>query len=331
MANVLICGNSGFIGRNLLERYETAADVFGWMNYEGIEKSLYLTHQQNKVSGPFKRAYDLLSERDVYNVLHKYRKIDVVVQLAAATSGAKDTIHNPSAQVTNNAIMNSLLLRQAAAVGVKHFIFFSCTTMYPGDQDVVPVKEEDFDPNRIPEKYFGVAWTKVYIEKMCEFYSQTSDMSCTVLRHSNIYGPHDKFFNENSHVMPSLISKVVKADNNTSIELWGDGTETRDFVYIKDLVNLIKIIIDEGPKEKFNLFNVGGGVSYPIREVAEMIIKASGKNLDITIDTSKPTIKTKLVLDNTKIEQAYPKWKRKYSLKEGIGETLSWINERLKI
>ena len=92
--------------------------------------------------------------------------IDIIIQAAATTSGARDIVNKPYIHVTDNAIMNSLLFRWAFEKRVRQVIFFSCTVMYPSSE--VALVEQDFDANReLYEKYFGVGWTKVYIEKMC--------------------------------------------------------------------------------------------------------------------------------------------------------------------
>jgi nucleoside-diphosphate-sugar epimerase len=116
-------------------------------------------------------------------------KPDVVIQAAATTSGSKDIVNNPSLHVTDNAVMNSYIFREAVSAKVKHVVFFSCTVMYPSSDVAIP---EDTAPDPHP-RYFGVAHTKMYIEKMAEFYSRIGETKFTVIRHSNIYGPHDKF------------------------------------------------------------------------------------------------------------------------------------------
>ena len=102
--------------------------------------------------------------------------------------------------------MNSYLFRAAFEHKVKHVIFFSCTVMYPSSEHAL--KETDFDANKaLYPRYFGVGNTKLYIEKMCEFYAGISDTKFTAIRHSNIYGPHDKFDLERSHVFGEQLQK----------------------------------------------------------------------------------------------------------------------------
>ena len=157
----MICGATGFIGRNLI-------------NYFLDKKSykIYATYNNRK---PFKIDQfgeninwikaNLLSQKDVVNAL---RNKDIVIQAAATTSGSKDILQRPYIHVTDNAIMNSLLLRESLNAGIKHFIFFSCSIMYQSSE--IAVKEDQWNPRqKINQNYFGAAHTKLYIEKMLDF------------------------------------------------------------------------------------------------------------------------------------------------------------------
>ena len=251
--------------------------------------------------------------------------MDIIIQAAATTSGAKEIVSKPYYHVTDNAVMNSLIFRSAFEQNVKRVIFFSCTVMYqPSD---VAVKETDFDANKeIFKSYFGVGWTKVYIEKMCEFYSRISKTQYTVIRHSNIYGPYDKYDLERSHVFGATLTKVMTAQSGT-ITVWGDGTEERDLLYVSDLVSFVHRAID-AQTSPFEIFNVGYGQSIPIRDLVAKIIQHSGRNLTISYDTSKPTIKTKLFLDCAKAKEMLG-WSSTISLDQGINITLAWYRTNI--
>ena len=155
---------------------------------------------------------------------------DILVQAAATTSGAKEIVNKPYYHVTDNAVMNSLIFRSAFEHNIGHVIFFSCTVMHQSSDK--PLKEDDFDANKgMHPRYFGVGWTKVYIEKMCEFYSRISSTKYTVVRHSNIFGPYDKFDLERSHVFGATMTKVMTAKDGGKIVVWGTGEEERDLLY----------------------------------------------------------------------------------------------------
>jgi len=313
---VLVCGASGFIGRNIVEK---------WSGREDME--LYGTYFRTPPRGSILQnrkisllKVDLTSREQVDELI---QGMDVVIQAAAVTTGAKDTITRPYIHVTDNAVMNSIIFRACFENQVKHVVFFSCTTMYPSGDG--PVKEEDFDYN-VTDKYFGVGWTKVYLEKMCEFYSRIGTTKYTVIRHSNIYGPYDKFDLDRSHVLGATIAKVIHARDGR-IVVWGDGSEARDLLCVSDLVDFVEIIL-ASQQEPFELVNLGFGSSIPIKQLVEKVIEISGKNISIEYDRTKPTIDFKLTLDVGKARKKYG-WRPSVPLEEGLRRTLSWYRENL--
>jgi nucleoside-diphosphate-sugar epimerase len=310
---ILVCGATGFIGRNVAEHLSQRDDfeVYGtYLNSEPYENS--------KIN--FLNA-NLKNEQDVKEVV---QGIDVIVQMAATTSGAKDITTKPYIHVTDNAVMNSLLLRSVFDEGVKQFIFPSCTVMYPSSE--TPLKETDFTGEVFP-KYFGVGWTKVYVEKMCEFFSGLGKTKHTVIRHSNIYGPHDKFDLERSHVFGATMTKVMTAKDK--LVIWGSGEEKRDLLYVSDLADFIERAIDK-QESGFGLYNVGLGNAISIDGLVRKITSASGKHLRIENDLTKPTIKTSLCLDTTKAKTDFG-WEPRVSLDEGILKTMKWYKENIDI
>ncbi|HVZ12546.1 MAG TPA: NAD-dependent epimerase/dehydratase family protein [Patescibacteria group bacterium] len=308
---VLVCGASGFIGRNIAERLAARSDltVYG----------TYLT-EKPEIKGVKLVKVDLTDAREVDKII---KGKDIVIQAAAVTSGAKDILSKPYIHVTDNAVMNSLIFKSCFANRVKHVVFFSCTVMYPNK--ATPVKEQDFT-FEITDKYFGVGWTKVYLEKMCEFYSKLGGTKYTAIRHSNMYGPYDKYDLERSHFFGATITKVLTAKDK-NIVVWGDGSEKRDLLYISDLVDFVEIVIKK-QKEKFELVNLGFDKAYSVKEVIKKIIKISGKKLQIEYDNSKPTIKFNLTVNSQKARNKY-NWKPKISIDKGIEKTIEWYNENI--
>jgi len=192
-----------------------------------------------------------------------------------------------------------------------------------------PVKETDFDANKqIFPSYFGVGWTKVYIEKMCEFYSRIGATKFTVIRHSNIYGPYDKFDLEKSHVFGATLTKVLAAGEGGTIKVWGSGEEERDLLYVSDLVDFVGLALTK-QEAKFALYNCGYGSSIAIKDLVKKIIQCSGMKVKIEYDLSKPTIKTKLCLDTAKAKNELG-WSSKVSLEDGIKKTMHWHKENIR-
>lgn len=310
---ILICGSTGFIGRNIAEAF---AENNSFEVYGTYLKSKPLKNPKIKMT-----KADLTDKNDVNNAI---KGMDIVIQTAATTSGAKDIINKPYYHVTDNTIMNALVFRAVFEHKISHLIFFSCTVMYQSSD--VPVKETDFDPNKeIYPSYFGGAWMKVYNEKMCEFYSRISDTKLTVIRHSNIYGPYDKYDLEKSHVFGATVTKVMSAKEGDKIVVWGEGKEERDLLYVSDLVEFVKLAIYK-QKSKFELFNVGLGSSISVSNLVKKIVEHSCKNISVEYDLTRPTIKTKLCLDITKAKKILG-WAPKINLDEGIKKTVLWYKK----
>ncbi|HOW35317.1 MAG TPA: NAD-dependent epimerase/dehydratase family protein [Candidatus Omnitrophota bacterium] len=313
---MLICGATGFIGRNMAEYFAKQNDFEVYGTFHGSKPYDYPGIKLIKT--------DL---RDAANVDKVVAGMDAIIQAAATTSGAKDTVYKPYYHVTDNAVMNSLIYRSAFEHKVSHVIFFSCTTMYPASDK--PLKENDFDANKgVPPSYFGVGWTKVYLEKMCEFYARLGQTKFTAIRHSNIYGPYDKYDLERSHVFGATVAKVMTAAEGGAITVWGTGDEARDLLYVSDLVDFVDRVLKK-QKNPFELVNLGCGCAVSINEIVKKIIRHAGKNIVIKHDTDKPTIKTSLCVDATKAEELFG-WHSTISLDEGIAKTLDWYQKNIR-
>jgi len=312
---ILVCGATGFIGRNVVERLLVRRDFHITAIFHDTPP--FESKSVNWVAADLTRADD---------VEHVVDGADVIIQAAATTSGSKDIVTKPHIHTTDNAVMNSLLLRAAFNHGVKHFLFFSCSVMY--QPSPFPLKEGDFDPGKeLVANYFGVGWSKIYIEKMCEFFSRISKLKCTVLRHSNIFGPYDKYDLDRSHVFGATITKVMTADNDDALAIWGTGEEGRDLLYVSDLMDCVELAVDCQETE-FGLYNVGSGHAVTIKELVRRIIAASGKQLRIEHDLTKPNIPTTLSLDCNRVRQAFG-WTPRVTLDEGIVRTLEWYRQNM--
>lgn len=308
---VLITGASGFMGRNIAESFLQRPDEYNVLCLKWKRPITY-TVVADVVSG-----FDLVDEYEV-KLLLAGLKPDIIIHAAATTSGSKDIVERPYLHVTDNAAMGSFLFRYAHEYGVKHVIFLSCGVMYPsGDK---PRREEDFNYN-IEPAYFGVGWTKVYLERMCEFYSRLGRTKFTAIRHSNCFGPHDKYDLERSHMFGATVRKVMDAQNGDVITVWGDGTPARDLIHVSEVVRFIDIILDRQDKP-FELVNVGYGKAIRVSEVVSTIIECSGKDLTMEFDVSKPTIPFTLALDTSRAE-AYG-WSRTLTFWEAVKKTIDW-------
>ncbi len=258
--------------------------------------------------------------RDGKSVARLLEGMDVVIQAAATTSGVRDIVSTPYIHVTDNAVMNSLLLRACHSARVSHFVFFSCSVMYEPRE--MPWREEEWDEGgEIHRNYFGTAWTKIYIEKMCEFFSRLGVTRHTVIRHTNVYGPHDKFDLERSHVFGATVTKVMTSKTG-AVTVWGTGEEARDLLYVDDLVRFVELAIDR-QASPYELLHAGAGKAVRIRDLVSQIVAASGKDLRVEHDLNGPTIKTSFALDSGRAFELLG-WRPQVPLEAGIAKTLRW-------
>jgi GDP-L-fucose synthase len=309
--NILICGATGFIGKNIALNLCLNKTYKVFCTYN--KKKPYFNKNINWIKIDLRKRNKLDSAT---------KDIDIIIQAAATTSGVKAIIQKPYEHVTDNVILNSLLLESAYRNKVKHFIFFSCSVMYQSSKK--PLRESDFDPNNeIHPNYFGAANTKLYIEKLCNFYSRIGITKFTCIRHSNIYGPNDKFDLQKGHFLAATIKKVFS--KKKEIIVWGDGSERRDLLHVSDLINFIKLVI-KNQKAKFRIYNCGYGKSFSIKELISKIIFFSKKDKKIIFDKFKPTIQTFVCL-NSGLAFRELKWKKKINIDEGIQSTIKWYNK----
>lgn len=315
MKNILICGATGFIGRNLLDYY-----------YKQGKYNITATHFNRPAIEGYEGVKWVKADlRDPETVKQILQGIDIVLQFAATTSGSKDITSRPYIHVTDNAVMNSLLLRECYEQSIEHFVFPSCTVMYQPSPTALSESDFNGDEELFPT-YFGVGNTKVYIEKMCEFFSRLGRTKHTVMRHSNMYGPYDKYDLERSHMFGATITKVMTSEDG-KVNVWGTGEEARDLLYVEDLVKFVDAAL-ENQQNPYELFNVGLGEATQVKEVVNKIVKYSGRDLEIVHDLSKPTIPTSLFLNCTKAKETLG-WEPETTLDEGIVKTLNWYKENI--
>ncbi len=311
---ILILGASGFIGYNCLIHFAK--------NKNYIVSGTYNNNKPKNIKGVKLYKIDLTNIEKIKNI---FKGVDILIQAAATTSGAKDILSKPYMHVNDNAIMNSFVTKIAYDNQIKHVIIFSCTVMYKSSK--YALKEDDFDPNdEMYDKYFGAGWMKVFVEKMSEFYSRFKVNKYTLIRHTNIYGPYDKFDLEKSHVFGATITKVIN-NKKSIIDVWGDGKEKRNFLYVSDLMRFIDLVIKK-QKTYFEVFNVGSKDSISVADLVKQIILISKKNILIEYQKTKPTLKTDILIDSSKAKKIVG-WEPKVSLSQGIKKTILWYKKNL--
>ena len=243
--NIALCGATGFIGK------------ISFLPYEIASYSCAFWHKTPPFQTPIPVNWIECDFLNPSSFSGCFDDVDLVLQFAAVTSGAKDIVQSPHLYVTSNAIINSNILHEFSSSKnhLEAFNFPSCSIVYPSS--LAPAAENSVDYNLIHPVYFGAAHTKLYIEKQIEFFARNNCFSATVIRHSNVYGPHDKFFSLQGHVLSSAFSKILKSES--TVEIWGDGSSLRDLIYIDDFIEFIKLFLNEN-RPSFGIFNCGRGI-----------------------------------------------------------------------
>jgi len=306
---VLVCGATGFIGRNLVEALSCRADL--------EVHAVRFTRPAYDLTGVTWHQADL---RDAAAVSSLVNEFDVVIQAAATTSGSGDIVARPYIHVTDNAVMNSLLLRACFDAKVGQFVFFSCSVMYqPRDE---PWREDEWDASHeMHPNYFASGWTKLYIEKMCEFFSRQGVTRHTVIRHTNVYGPHDKFDLQRSHMFGASVTKAMTSKDGRVL-VWGTGEEARDLLYVDDLVRFVELAMDR-QRTPYEMLHASAGHAVQVKDVVARIVRASGRDLRIEHDLQGPTIRTSFALDSQRAKQLLD-WEPQVSFDEGVRRTVEW-------
>jgi len=313
---VIILGGSGFIGKSLVNFFSKLK------NY-----NVTATFNKNKPIIINKKVKWLKADLRIYDdCLKVLKNKDIVIQCAATTSGSKTILKKPYEHVTDNAIINSQILRASYERKIKHFIFTSCTVMYGHSKK--GLNENNVNEKKIFKPYYGVANTKLYIEKMCKFYSDISNIKFSIIRHSNIYGPYDKFDLNMGHFMATAIMKAQNKNNKT-ILINGHGNEKRDFLYIDDLINFIKLLIHK-QKSNFEIINCTYGRSYSINEILKKIIRFSKNKKTVEKNLLNKSLNVDILVNSLKAKKIL-KWKPRVRLHEGIKKTINWYRNNSSI
>ena len=314
---ILILGGVGFIGTNLIKYYLNK-------DYE-IHATHHNTSPRFTNSKIVYYNTDLTKENEVIELFRSI-KPHIVLHAAAVTTGSKDVLEQPYLHVTDNAIMNSLIFRECYLQKIEHCIFLSCTVMYQSKD--FAQKESDWNANDpIYPNYLGVGSMKVFSEKMCDFYSRLGDTKFTAIRHSNVFGPHDKFDLNRCHLVPAMIRKVAE-DEKIQVNGGKENEPRRDIIYIDDLCSFIDLCIKK-QKEKYELINCGYGQAFSVTDIIKLIQEINKCNKEIVYNVSKPNIPTTVVLDCNKANSLLG-WIPKTKIKDGLKKTLDWFEKNVR-
>jgi GDP-L-fucose synthase len=300
---VLVTGGGGFLGSHLVERLQT----------EGIE--------------PFvarRRDYDLTREADTER-LFAAAEPELVFHLAAEVGGIGANRASPGRYWYANLVMGANVLEQARVRGVGKTVLLGTICAYPKFTPV-PFREDELWDG-YPEETnapYGVAKKALLVG--AQAYREQYGTNAVYLLPVNLYGPRDNFDLETSHVIPALIRKMVEARENGDgeIVLWGDGSPTREFLYVDDCVEALWLTAQR--YDGVEPVNVGSGEEIAIRELAALVAELTGFEGEIVWDASRPNGQPRRRLDVSRAEQLFG-FRASTRLREGLERTIAWYRE----
>jgi len=299
----LVTGGGGFLGTHVVDR----------LHAEGIEPIVAR-----------RRDYDLTRWEDTERLFHD-TKPELVLHLAAEVGGIGANRANPGRYWYANLMMGAHVLEQARIHGTRKLVIAGTICAYPKFAPV-PFLEEDLW-NGYPEETnapYGVAKKTVLVG--AQAYREQYGTNAIFLLPVNLYGPGDNFDLETSHVIPALIRKMVEAGERGEQEvvLWGDGTPTREFLYVDDCVEGLALAAEH--YDGADPVNLGTGEEIAIGDLARLVRDATGFTGTIRWDTSRPNGQPRRRLDTTRAEELFG-FTAAVPLEEGLARTVAWYRE----
>ena len=302
---ILITGGYGFLGQ--------------WV----FKKLIDHGYKENEIIRFRSKDFDLTEQNETRKLLNKY-KPNTVIHLAARVGGIGANKENPGKFFYDNMAMGVNIIEASRAHDVKEFIQVGTVCSYPKFCPI-PFKETDLW-NGYPEETnapYGIAKKALYT--MLEGYCEQYNFNSMVFVPCNLYGPGDNFDPKSSHVIPALIKKIIYAKNNNidSVDCWGDGSATREFLYVKDCAEII--IKSLGKIGQYRICNIGSGFEKEtsIKDLVYNICKVVGYKGNINWQTDKPNGQPRRLVDSSQLND-FIDYQEFTPLEQGLKETIDW-------
>jgi GDP-D-mannose 3', 5'-epimerase len=314
---ILVTGAGGFIGHHLVKRLKAEGN---WVRGVDVKLPEYESTAADE--------FDVADLRNYDNCLHATRaRIDHVYNLAADMGGIGYITASHADISRNNILINAHMLEASRMNSVSRFLFSSSACVYAGYKqtaaDVSPLREEDAYPAD-PEPGYG--WEKLFAEELCRYYRRDYKFETRIVRFHNVYGPLGTYAGGKEKAPAAISRKVALADNGSEIEIWGDGEQTRSFMYIDDCVEGLVRLMASGYSEPLNL---GTDRLVSINGLVGLIAAIAGKRLVSRHDVTKPQGVRGRNSDNTRLVHTLG-WAPSISLETGLAITYKWIEGELR-
>jgi GDP-L-fucose synthase len=302
-SRIVVTGATGFLGRHVMAELEKR----GYKNVIGLGS----------------KDYDLTEQFEVRQMF-KEQKPDAVVHLAAYVGGILANKSYPADFNYRNLAINTSVIHEAWKSGVKKFLTVIGGCSYPATASS-PISEDQLWNGYPQPESAPYSLAKAMAYEQCKAYRRQYDFNAIVLVPGNIYGPHDNFSLQNSHVIPALIRKFYEAKQKGTVEVvcWGSGNPTRDFVYVGDAAEALVIALEKYEGE--DLVNISSGTETSIKSLVEAIAELVGYKGKIVWDASKPDGQMRKVFDNTRMKSLLG-FECKTPLRQGLQKTIGWFS-----
>ena len=317
----VVCGAGGFIGGHLVKSLiAEGVDVVRAVDIKPLDEWYQVT------DGVENLALDL---KDKDNCLVAADGVTSVYQLAA-DMGGMGFIENNKALCMLSVLTNTHMLMAARDKGVERFFYSSSACVYNGEKqtnpDVVALREEDAYP-ALPEDGYG--WEKLFSERMCRHFEEDYGLQCRVARYHNVYGPNGTWEGGREKAPAAMCRKVLEAKHSGrhEIEIWGDGQQTRSFMYIDDCVKGTRLIYESDIHEPLNL---GSSELVSINQLVDIVEDIAGIKLERKYNLGAPKGVNGRNSDNTLIVEKLG-WEPSIKLRDGMEKTYHWIESQMQV
>lgn len=318
---IVVCGAGGFIGGHLVRSLlANGLNVVRAVDVKPLDEWYQVHDGIENIAADLKEKSS--SDQAVQGV-------DAVFNLAA-DMGGMGFIENNKALCMLSVLINTHLLLSSREAGISQFFFSSSACVYNADKqrspNVVALKESDAYPALAED---GYGWEKLFSERMCRHFEEDYGLQCRVARYHNVYGPEGTWTGGREKAPAAICRKVLEAlhSGNHEIEIWGDGNQTRSFMYIDDCVKGSQMIMESDIHEPINL---GSSELVTINQLVDLAESFSGIKLKRRYNLSAPKGVNGRNSDNSLI-QSYMGWEPSTSLREGLRKTYDWIEQQMKV